>query len=74
LRIWLRQVHDALGMTTVFVSHDQEEALALADRVVILRNGEIIADATPEMLRNGDGAGLIERYYPPAHTFTPAVA
>jgi sulfate/thiosulfate transport system ATP-binding protein len=74
LRIWLRQVHDALGMTTVFVSHDQEEALALADRVVILRNGEIIADATPEMLRNGDGRCLIERCGPPANTFTPAVA
>ena len=74
LRIWLRQVHDALGMTTVFVSHDQEEALALADRVVILRNGEIIADATPDALRSGDGACLIERYSPPAKSFTQAVA
>lgn len=39
LRRWLREIHDELGITTLFVTHDQEEALDLADRVVIL-NGE----------------------------------
>jgi sulfate transport system ATP-binding protein len=51
LRAWLRQLHDQLHTTTVFVSHDQEEALALADRVIVLRGGEIVADATPADLR-----------------------
>ena len=41
LRQWLRELHDRTGHTTVFVTHDQEEALELADRVAILNNGKI---------------------------------
>jgi len=48
LRRWLRQLHDRLGMTTVFVTHDQEEALELADRVVVLGHGKIEQVGTPE--------------------------
>jgi sulfate transport system ATP-binding protein len=39
LRRWLRELHDRTGLTTVFVTHDQEEALELADRVAILNRG-----------------------------------
>ncbi|UXS04801.1 sulfate/molybdate ABC transporter ATP-binding protein [Agrobacterium tumefaciens] len=48
LRRWLREIHDALGITTIFVTHDQEEALDLADRVVILNQGEIVQQGTPK--------------------------
>lgn len=41
LRQWLRDLHQQTGVTTVFVTHDQEEALELADRVVIMQKGEI---------------------------------
>ena len=41
LRRWLRELHDRTGLTTVFVTHDQEEALELADRVAILNKGRI---------------------------------
>jgi sulfate transport system ATP-binding protein len=41
LRNWLRRLHDKLGLTTIFVTHDQEEALELADRVAILNAGRI---------------------------------
>jgi sulfate transport system ATP-binding protein len=47
LRRWLREVHDRAGVTTVFVTHDQEEALDLADRVAILKDGELIQLGAP---------------------------
>ena len=47
MRRWLRELHDATGLTTVFVTHDQEEALALADRVAIMAGGRIEQVGTP---------------------------
>ena len=48
LRRWLRRLHDDLGVTTVFVTHDQEEALEVADRVVVMNAGRIEQIGTPE--------------------------
>ena len=50
LRHWLRRVHDETGITTIFVTHDQEEAMDLADRVVVLRLGKIEQIGTPREL------------------------
>lgn len=47
LRRWLRELHDRTGHTTVFVTHDQEEALELADRVAIVNKGRIEQVAAP---------------------------
>jgi sulfate/thiosulfate transport system ATP-binding protein len=47
LRRWLRGLHDRLGLTTVFVTHDQEEAMELADRVAILNRGRLEQVGTP---------------------------
>jgi len=47
LRRWLREIHDKTGHTTVFVTHDQEEALELADRVVVMNQGRIEQVGTP---------------------------
>ncbi|SIS36518.1 sulfate/molybdate ABC transporter ATP-binding protein [Insolitispirillum peregrinum] len=47
LRAWLRDLHDRTGHTTVFVTHDQEEALELADRVAIVNRGQIEQIAPP---------------------------
>jgi sulfate/thiosulfate transport system ATP-binding protein len=48
LRKWLREIHDKTGHTTVFVTHDQEEALELADRLVVMSQGKIEQVGTPD--------------------------
>ncbi|MBI1868533.1 MAG: sulfate/molybdate ABC transporter ATP-binding protein [Methylocystis sp.] len=50
LRRWLRDIHRQIGLTTVFVTHDQDEAMELADRVVVLDKGKIEQVGTPEEL------------------------
>lgn len=47
LRVALREIHDRLGLTTLFVTHDREEAFALADKVAILSDGQIAQYAPP---------------------------
>ena len=48
LRRWLRQLHDEMGLTSLFVTHDQEEAMELADRVVVMRNGAVEQTGSPD--------------------------
>ena len=50
LRRWLREVHQETSLTTIFVTHDQDEAMELADRVVVLNEGRIEQIGTPEEL------------------------
>jgi putative spermidine/putrescine transport system ATP-binding protein len=52
MRTEIRRLHQSLGLTTVYVTHDQEEALSLADRLVVLREGRMQQIGTPEELHN----------------------
>lgn len=48
LRTWLRNLHEEMQVTTVFVTHDQEEAFEVADQVVVMRQGNIEQSGTPQ--------------------------
>jgi phospholipid/cholesterol/gamma-HCH transport system ATP-binding protein len=50
----IRQLNDALGITSIIVSHDLEETFRIADRVIILANGQIAAQGTPDEVRHSD--------------------
>jgi sulfate transport system ATP-binding protein len=50
LRTWLRRLHEEVHVTTVLVTHDQEEALDVSDRIAVLDEGRIVQDGTPRQL------------------------
>ncbi len=50
LRTWLRKLHDETHVTTVFVTHDQEEAMDVADRIVVMDHGRIEQEGSPRDL------------------------
>ena len=50
LRTWLRRLHDQVHVTTVFVTHDQEEAMEVADSIVVMADGEVKQVGTPDQL------------------------
>ncbi len=59
LRRWLRKLHDEIHITTLFVTHDQEEALEVADRVAILRDGRIEQIGTPEEIYDNPASPFV---------------
>jgi sulfate transport system ATP-binding protein len=48
LRRWLRRLHDEMHVTSVFVTHDQEEAMEVADRIIVMNQGRVEQDGPPE--------------------------
>ncbi|CAH1651254.1 sulfate/thiosulfate ABC transporter ATP binding subunit [Hyphomicrobiales bacterium] len=62
LRRWLRGLHEQLGMTTIFVTHDQEEAFELADRVVVMGEGVIEQVGTPDEIYEQPASPFVARF------------
>jgi sulfate transport system ATP-binding protein len=59
LRRWLREIHERTGQTTIFVTHDQDEALELADRVAILKDGAVEQIGTPEQVHENPATPFV---------------
>ncbi len=59
LRAWLRRLHDEIRTTSVFVTHDQEEAFAVADRVVVLDQGRVQQVGSPEDIRRAPANAFV---------------
>jgi sulfate transport system ATP-binding protein len=74
LRRWLREIHSELGITTLFVTHDQEEALDLADRVVILDEGRIVQEGTPQEVTRNPKSAFVVRFLGDTNTLSANVA
>jgi osmoprotectant transport system ATP-binding protein len=56
----IRTLHDQLALTTIMVTHDMAEALILADRVLVMDRGRIVADASPRELLAGEGGAVAD--------------
>ncbi|NQD35870.1 sulfate/molybdate ABC transporter ATP-binding protein [Permianibacter sp. IMCC34836] len=62
LRIWLRQLQNELQVTTIFVTHDQEEALEVADDVVIMQRGQVEQRGSPEAVYEAPNSPFVYRF------------
>jgi sulfate/thiosulfate transport system ATP-binding protein len=62
LRRWLRQLHDEIHITSVFVTHDQEEALEVADRVVVMNEGKIEQVGSPDEVYNHPATPFVYKF------------
>ena len=62
LREWLRRLHDEVAVTTVFVTHDQEEALEVADEIVVINEGRVEQVGSPDQLYDEPANDFVMRF------------
>ena len=74
LRAWLRRLHDELHVTSVFVTHDQEEALEVADRVVVINQGKVEQVGTPQEIYNAPATPFVYGFIGDANRLTGQAA
>ena len=65
LRDWLRRLHDEVHVTTIFVTHDQEEALEVADEIVVINEGRVEQVGTPDELYDEPANEFVMRFLGP---------
>lgn len=73
LRLWLKELQQQLGFTGIFVTHDQEEALDLADRICVMSAGKILQTATPTALYDQPKNAEVFRFMSDTHEWPVAV-
>ena len=62
LRIWLRELHERMNLTSIFVTHDQAEAMEMADRVAVLRAGRIEQVDVPDKLYAEPASAFVHEF------------
>jgi ABC-type Fe3+/spermidine/putrescine transport system ATPase subunit len=67
-------LHRSLGGTFIYVTHDQEEALAMSDRVVVMRSGQVIQDGTPEKIYRDPQSRFVAEFIGETNVISAAVA
>jgi sulfate transport system ATP-binding protein len=73
LRQWLRRLHDEVHVTTVFVTHDQEEALEVADDIVVINGGRVEQAGTPDEIYDAPASEFVMRFLGPTTHFEGSV-
>lgn len=71
LRDWLRHLHDDVHVTTVFVTHDQEEAMEIADEIVVMSNGKIEQVGTPEEIYENPATPFVMSFIGAVNVLSP---
>ena len=67
LRTWLRKIHEEIHVTSILVTHDQEEAFATADRVVVMHDGKIEQVGTPAEIADHPATPFVREFVDPRH-------
>ncbi|MGG6295319.1 sulfate/molybdate ABC transporter ATP-binding protein [Leptolyngbya sp. AN02str] len=67
LRAWLRRLHDEVHVTTVFVTHDQEEAMEVADELVVMSNGKVEQVGTPAEIYDNPASAFVMSFIGPVN-------
>jgi sulfate/thiosulfate transport system ATP-binding protein len=67
LRTWLRRLHDEVHVTTIFVTHDQEEAMDVAEQIVVMNDGGVEQSGEPRELYEAPASEFVMSFVGPAH-------
>jgi iron(III) transport system ATP-binding protein len=70
----IREIQTKLGLTVVYVTHDQEEALAVSDRIIVMNNAVIAQDGTPRELYDAPANGFVADFIGEANIFSCEIA
>jgi sulfate transport system ATP-binding protein len=67
LRAWLRRLHDEVHVTTIFVTHDQEEAMDVAEQIIVMNDGKVEQSGGPRDLYENPASEFVMSFVGPAH-------
>lgn len=73
MQVELRHLHRKLGLTFIMVTHNQDEALAMADRVLVMRSGSVVQDGTPDDLYDNPASAYVAEFIGSTNLFSSSV-